>query len=84
MSELQDTIKSNGLANLKKGDKVLALHFGFPIEAELLEKPRNHVTLVMLTNADKFGLLNEHGSIRTKNLKSPEVCEVKSVEVFDE
>ena len=23
MSELQDTIKSNGLANLKKGDKVL-------------------------------------------------------------
>ena len=35
MSELQDTIKSNGLANLKKGDKVLALHLGFPIEAEL-------------------------------------------------
>jgi len=58
MSELQDTIKSNGLANLKKGDKVLALHLGFPIEAELLEKPRNHVTLVMLTNADKFNLFN--------------------------
>jgi len=70
MSELQDTIKSNGLANLKKGDKVLALHLGFPIEAELLEKPRNHVTLVMLTNAYKFNLFNEHGSIPTKDLKS--------------
>ena len=57
-------------------DKVLALHLGFPIEAELLEKPRNHVTLVMLTNADKFGLFNEHGSIHTKQLKS--------LEVFDE
>ena len=59
--------------NLKKGDKVLTSHLGFPIEAELLEKPRNHVTLVMLTNADKFGLFNEHGSVHTKQLKSPKV-----------
>ena len=51
-------------------DKVLTSHLGFPIEAELLEKPRNHVTLVMLTNADKFGLFNEHGSVHTKQLKS--------------
>jgi hypothetical protein len=70
MSELKEIIKKNGLSNLKKGDKVLAFHLGFPIEAELLEKPRNHVTLVMLTNADKFGLFNEHGSVHTKQLKS--------------
>ena len=54
MSELKEIIKKNGLSNLKKGDKVLTSHLGFPIEAELLEKPRNHVTLVMLTNGDKF------------------------------
>ena len=76
MSELKEIIKRNGLSNLKKGDKVLTFHLGFPIEASLLEKPRNHVTLVMLTNADKFGLFNEHGSVHTNQLKS--------LEVFDE
>ena len=84
MSELKEIIKRNGLSNLKKGDKVLALHLGFPIEASLLEKPRNHVTLVMLTNADKFGLFNEHGSVHTKQLKSPEVSGIRSVEAIND
>jgi hypothetical protein len=38
----------------------------------------------MLTNADKFGLFNEHGSVHTKQLKSPEVSGVRSVEVVND
>ncbi len=40
MSELKEIIKRNGLSNLKKGDKVLALHLGFPIEAEPFRKAK--------------------------------------------
>lgn len=69
--KIKDIIQNNNLKGLKKGDEVISIHFGadMPIKCELLETPRNFVTLVMLKDADKYGLFNEHGSIHTKQLK---------------
>ena len=69
--KIKDIISNNNLKGLKKGDEVISIHMGvdMPMKAELLETPRNFVTLIMLKDADKYGLFNEHGSVETKHLK---------------